>query len=354
MRNPRLWRNVGLAFLASGIVAAAAPFLLPDAMAGDAVRTALFAYGLTAIIFGGLAALGGHRSARAKEALERGDDVIARWHIDAATWQAFITLDGRRNGEPGALLNELSIRDEVPAEGVDVIVGKDAVQIDESVHELPRHGAPEITRAELVSDTPDYVDLELLYPDGGYGASGVPRGPTRLALRFPVAPKSWRDARKVVAHFSGVLPGEPDFFHGRGDGSDPEDLNTCNSCGYQTYQFRSECPQCGAGMVTRRWGRRFGGILVVCGVVITGIMGVVSYFTVPLVLHPGIPVGGTRFSGTPAEALFVMGIFAVVTAFGLTALFYGIWQVKTGKRDKRVALGMVAMWTVLLLIACAI
>ncbi|MEO8754662.1 MAG: hypothetical protein ABI624_18490 [Casimicrobiaceae bacterium] len=354
MRNPRLWRAAGLVCLASGIIAALAPFLLPAAMAGDSVRTGLFAYGLTALIFGALGALTAHLAARAQEALARGDDVIARWHIDAATWRAFAALDGRRNSEPHALHNALSIRDTVPAEGIEVIVGKSAVQIDESVHPLPRHGAPEITRAQLVSDSPDYVELQLLYPGGGHGASGVPQGPTRMALRFPVAPKSWRDARRVVAHFSGVLPGEPDFFHGRGDGSDPEDLNTCIDCGYQTHQYRSVCPQCGGSMVTRRWGRRFGGILVVCGLAITGIMGVVSYYTVPLMLHPGKSIDGTRFSGTQAEALFALGIFAVVTAFGLTALFYGIWQVKTGKRDKRVALGMVALWTVLLLVAYVI
>lgn len=354
MRNPQLWRTVGLAFLASGIVAALAAFLVPEALAGDGPRGGLFAYGLTAGLFGALGALTAHTHARAREMLSRGDDVIARWHVDAASWQAFIALNGRLNGAPGALLNEFTLRDEVPAAGVDVVVGRTAVQIDDSIHSLPKRGPPEITRAELVSDAPDYIDLHLKYPGGGHGASGVPHGPTRLALRFPVARGSWRDARAVVAHFSGIPPSEPDFFHGRGDGSDPEDLNTCIACGYQTYQYRSECPQCGHGMVTRRWGRRFGGVLTVCGAVITGIMAVVGYYTVPLLLRPGTKIDGSTFSGNWAQSLMILGIFAAVTAFGLTALSYGIWQMKTGKRDARVVMGMVGLWTVLMLVAYSI
>lgn len=354
MRNPRLWRTVGLAFLASGIVAALAAFGLPEALAGDGLRAGLFAYGSTAVLFGALSALTAHSHARARDVLSRGDDIIARWHVDAVTWQAFLALNGRLNGAPGALLNEFTLRDEVPAAGVDVVVGRTAVQIDDSIHDLPKRGAPEITRAELVSDAPDYIELQLKYPGGGRGASGVPQRPVRLALRFPVARGSWRDARAVVAHFSGIQPAEPDFFHGRGDGSDPEDLNTCIACGYQTYQYRSECPQCGQGMVTRRWGRRFGGALAVCGAVITGIMAVVGYYTVPLLLRPGTAIGGATFSGTLAQSLMVLGIFAAVTAFGLTALSYGIWQMKTGRRDARVVMGMVGLWTVLVLVAYSI
>jgi hypothetical protein len=38
-----------------------------------------------------------------------------------------------------------------------------------------------------------------------------------------------------------------------------------------------------------------------------------------------------------------------VIAFALAALGYGIWQIKTGQRDKRVMLGMLAIWMVLLM-----
>lgn len=142
MRNPQRWRKVDPAFLGSGDFAALAPFLLPPAFAGDGLRTASFAYGITAIIFGALAALTAHFDAQAQDALLRGDDVVARWRVDAQTWQAFIALNSRLNQEPDALINELSIRDAVPEQGIAIIVGKTAVQIDESIHRLPRRGTP--------------------------------------------------------------------------------------------------------------------------------------------------------------------------------------------------------------------
>jgi hypothetical protein len=162
---------------------------------------------------------------------------------------------------------------------------------------------------------------------------------------------SRRDARAVVAFYDRARPGPADFFHGAGDGSDPEDLNTCASCGYQTHEFRSVCPRCGGGMATRRWARRFGGILVACGLAITGTMGAVLISMGPLLARPGVTIDGSRFSGTPAEAWMVLAILGAVTAFGLTALAYGAWQVKTGRRDFRVVGIMLAIWSALLLVA---
>jgi len=354
MRNPMFWRTVELGWAASGVLAVLAAFWLPDGLAADWIRTTLFAYGLTAVIFGSASALWSHQGARAQDALLRGDDLIARWRVDAATWRAFIARNGELNQAPGALVNALSVRDAIPDNGVEIIVGRDAIQIDDSIHQVPARGTPEVTHAELISDRPDYVELQLLYPGGGHGASGVPRGPTRMVLRFPVTSKSWHDARAVIAHYSGLSPQKADFFHGKGDGSDPEDLNTCAKCGFQMYRYASRCPKCGGSMATRRWARRFGRILVLCGLFISGVMGAVVYYTAPLLLHPGSTIGGTRFSGTRAQSLSVMSVFALVLAFGLTALCYGIWQVQTGRRNRRVAVGFLALWSVLLVIAGAL
>lgn len=196
--------------------------------------------------------------------------------------------------------------------------------------------------------------MQLLYPQGGQSASGVAMAATRTALRFPVPAKAWVDARTTVQNFSAEVPVKPDFFHGRGDGSDPEDLNSCIHCGFQTHRYRSACPRCGGGTATCRWARRFGGMLTACGAVITALIALVSYSMVPAMLHPGKTMAGGRFTGTPAQALLFMAIFAAVAAFGLTALCYGIWQLKTGRRDKRVVSAMLAIWTVLLLVALVI
>lgn len=278
MRNPHRARNVALAFFVSGLVATPAAYLLPALAANDTAQAVLLSYGLMAIIFGGGTALFRHFDARAKESLARGEDVIARWRVDSDTWRAFIAHNTLLSREPDALYNELAIRDEVPACGIEVIASKTAIEIDGSIHAL-RLGTPEVTHAELNTSRvrPSFIEMQLYYPGGGHGASGVPQAPSRAVLRFPVAPESLSDAQKVVAHYQHETPRKADFFHGRGDGSDPEDLSTCYACGYQTHHLMSHCPQCGASLQSKRWSRRFGWGLLACGVFITVIMGVVLF-----------------------------------------------------------------------------
>jgi len=352
MRHPERWRNVGLVACIAGIAIAAAPFLLPAATAGDGVRAALFSLGITAVIFGGATALLGHRDVRAKAALARGEDVLARWHVDAATWRAFLAADSHaRDGLPW-LPNELSVADDVPTDGVEIIVGRDAIEVGGSVHVLPRHGAPEVLEATLVEgrDRPDTIELQLRYPGGG-GASGVVQGPTYTRLAFPVAPGAWREARRVVHDYASGRPGKADFFHGRGDGSDADDLSTCWSCGYRTHRFRSTCPQCGAGLLSRRWSRRFGSILTLLGLVLTIGMAVLLVKLSPMLRHPGADFDGMRFDGTPAQALMVWAVLAAVLVFGMTATSYGGWQVATGKRSRKVVFAMLGIFSGLCLLA---
>lgn len=140
-------------------------------------------------------------------------------------------------------LNEFSPAEAAEPNGVEVIVGKAAVQIGESIHRVPLRSTPEITEARLHDGTPPVIELLLSYP--AYATRFGMRPPRYTALRFPVGQGALADARQVVAHFRGDLPGEPDFLHGRGDGTDAEDLSKCYHCGYETHKFRSHCPKCG-------------------------------------------------------------------------------------------------------------
>ena len=58
-----------------------------------------------------------------------------------------------------------------------------------------------------------------------------------------------------------------------------------------------------------------------------------------------------RFSGTPVQARMVLAIFGAVLAFGLTALGYGLWQMFTGRRSKRVIYFAVGLAVLLMLLA---
>jgi len=353
MRDPRFWRNFALAFFATGAVAAAAAFFLPNAAANDIGRGTLFIYGVMALLFGGGSALFRQFDVRAKDALARGEDIIARWRIDAGAWGEFVALNYRLSQRPGSLPNELSIRDGIPGDRIEVIAGKTAVQIDDSIHVLPRRGTPEITRATLDTSNEGltYIEFQLYYPGGGSGVSGVPHLPRRALLRFPVAAGSLRDAEDIVAYYESGRPGNADFFHGAGDGGNPEDRSRCYACGFETDKFLSHCPRCGVGLQSKRWSRRFGYALFVCGLIITGLMGTVIFYTAPLMLRPGVEVHGTKFSGTAGQGTLFLGIMGLVATFGTTAMLYGVWQIATGRRDKRAIYFIAGLAIVLWLIA---
>src|SRR5688500_18228147 len=138
MRNPRRWRAVAIVacVLGAGLVLAAAR--LPPAWAGDVLRAVLFGVGSGGVMFGVVGGWMAHRAARAQAALERGDAVLSRWRVEAADWQAFLAADAAMGP-----VNELSVPDEIPADGIEVVIGEDAIDIGGSVHVLPRHGAPE-------------------------------------------------------------------------------------------------------------------------------------------------------------------------------------------------------------------
>lgn len=353
MSNPQRGRKIGLMFFASGVLLGIIHSQLPQELVQDRLLGAvLIFYWPNAILFGGGHALIDHFKVRAQKALARGDDIIARWHIDSATWRAFIAHNATLNQESGAVVNELSIREDVPAQGVEVVVGKTAVDIGGSVHMLPRRGTPEITHAELnISRVrPSFIELHLYYPEGGTGDSGVPHSSMRTALRFPVPPHAHRDAESVVAHYRGDQPGKADFFHGAGDGTNSEDVSTCYKCGYATHKYISQCPQCGASMQSKRWSRRFGWMLFACGLFITCLIGWVIFYTLQLMLRPGASVSGMRFGGTAGQAVFALSVFGTVLTFGVTTMLHGLWQVRTGRRSKRVIYSIIGLAGVLIFI----
>ena len=354
MRNPERSRNLALAGCLAGPVIFAAGFALPST-AGDNLHGFVFALGLMAFLFGGVIALVLHRRVQAKHRLDTGEGVLAHWRIPADDWRAFLALDAERNERGDRLRNEFNPRAEVPAEGVEIRIGEDVVEIDGSLHGLPRHD-PRVTRAEFDESRvrSSVMEFDLAYAGDGVHERGTPGGPRETLLRFPVPAGQQLQARGIAAHFLRIGPGKPDFFHGRGDGSDPEDLTRCWNCGFETYRLVAACERCGATMQSRRWARRYGMVLVVIGMGLSVGMSILLEGMLPTLLHPGVEIGGTTFTGTPRMANMVMLIMGSVIVFGLCSLGYGLFQVMTGRRSQTVVRAMLAIVGGLYLLACAI
>ncbi|MEO7252304.1 MAG: hypothetical protein ABIW30_06835 [Arenimonas sp.] len=338
MRHPERWRNFALTCVASGPLAMFAAYQLPPAAAGVGVRTVLACYALMAIVFGGIAALVWQPAVKAKRRMDRGEGLIARWRVEAPEWREFLAWDREQVASGERALNFFSPRKEVSPHGVEILVADDAIQIDGSTHALPRHGTPQVTHSELdeARARPSVLELGLSFP-------ASESGPAFTRLCFPVARGKEQEARAVVGYFREGRPGKATFFHGSGDGRNSEDLSKCWQCGYETHQFIDTCPQCGAGLLSRRWARRFGGVQVVLGLLLTSGLGLLLRILTPTLLRAGHSVGGTRFNGSKAQALGVFAILLAVFVFGLITLVYGAWQVRTGGRSPRVVAVMVAI-----------
>jgi hypothetical protein len=96
-------------------------------------------------------------------------------------------------------------------------------------------------------------------------------------------------------------------------------------------------------MLSRRWARRFGGVLVVLGLALAIGLGYLLWIMGPMLLNPGVSYGGTRFSGTRLQALLVFAVLGSVFLFGVLATCYGFWQIFTGARSMKVIYALVGL-----------
>ncbi len=163
MRNPHRGRTIALWGLGLGALSLIAWLWLGAGDSGG-VGVALLFFGFAGVIFGGMVAFFQHQNVRATQALARGEDIIARWRVEAEDWQRFVAQDPQWSSHAQGRLNEFSPSETVEPDGVEVIVGKAGVQIGDSIHRLPLRSTPEITEARLHDGTPPVIELLLYYP----------------------------------------------------------------------------------------------------------------------------------------------------------------------------------------------
>jgi hypothetical protein len=78
--------------------------------------------------------------------------------------------------------------------------------------------------------------------------------------------------------------------------------------------------------------RRRGYVLIVLGLLLVAMMGTITFLTAPTMLSRRAP-SGAGFTGTPEQALLILGLFGIVIIFGITCIGSGLWQIVTGRRS---------------------
>ena len=127
-----------------------------------------------------------------------------------------------------------------------------------------------------------------------------------------------------------------------------EESSSCYSCGHVTNEAVSVCPKCGKRLRTAKQVRRLGWLQLAIGVFLIGLMGTITYNLAPALLQAGESTDGARFTGTPQQAQLILGLFGMVLVFGLGSILSGLWQIKTGRRNKWLFIIMVVLFVVLI------
>lgn len=146
-----------------------------------------------------------------------------------------------------------------------------------------------------------------------------------------------------------------DFFHEKSPSKDGtlnigmKDKLNCSKCSYVASGDVTRCPECGSWMRTAQGTRRRGWMLIVLGFLLVGIMGTITFRVAPIMLSSG-PSAGATYTGTPEQALLILGLFAIIIVFGLTCMGSGLWQIVTGRRNIWIVI-LIFVLTFLLLVA---
>lgn len=116
-----------------------------------------------------------------------------------------------------------------------------------------------------------------------------------------------------------------------------DELRHCGKCNYETANVVAVCPDCGRRLSTARQVRRLGWGQVFIGLLLAGGLGTILANLAPPLLNPGAPAAdGSSFTGTQEQGRLAVMLLALAFAFGLACMVSGVWQIRTGRRSKRI------------------
>lgn len=182
MRNSRRRRNISgtIAIAALIVVATTVPLQLKSSGPGP-YFAAMYVSILTSL-FSVVAWITFHLYLRWESQLERGDRLLAKWHVSAAEWALFRANDKARLDE--GRQNTVKVRRECEQSGVDVIVAENALRVDNDFFTLS-----DVIGLQYLPETPPVLEYNML--------SRTKSGSIRWNIRFPVATDANVGARAV-------------------------------------------------------------------------------------------------------------------------------------------------------------
>jgi MFS family permease len=128
------------------------------------------------------------------------------------------------------------------------------------------------------------------------------------------------------------------------------EMSNCYKCGFAG-EAAGKCPNCGGRLRSAKLVRRLGWLQLLLGLFLVGMMGTITYHLAPALLSPAAATGGSRFTGSPEQALMILALFGLVITFGVGSIAGGLWQIFTGRRNKWIFILMLLLFVVLLVSA---
>jgi MFS family permease len=122
-----------------------------------------------------------------------------------------------------------------------------------------------------------------------------------------------------------------------------DELRICYKCFYETNEVLKKCPKCGRGLFSKKQVRLLGWLILALGMFLVGLMGTITIYVTPALLYAGAPTGGKQVTATAEQATLILALFGSLIAAGLIFMVTGLWQIKTGRRNKWLVYSSIAL-----------